>query len=66
MVENRTIFNICPENAFVDGYNTEKIRDAYLARQIPVYWGSRNRVEEYIPEGSYIWLDPENYDATID
>lgn len=23
-------------------------------------------MEEYIPEGSYIWLDPENYDRTID
>jgi hypothetical protein len=36
------LFNICPENACVKGYVTEKIFEAIEAGTIPIYWGDPN------------------------
>jgi len=33
-------FNLCFENDFYPGYVTEKILEAWLAKSIPIYWGS--------------------------
>lgn len=66
MHDNRCIFNICTENTYKPGYVTEKIRDAYMTRHIPVYYGCTDSLDEYIPEGSYIQINPDNLDETID
>lgn len=36
------LFNICAENACVEGYVTEKIFEALEAGTIPIYWGDPN------------------------
>ena len=36
------VFNICAENACVEGYVTEKIFEALEAGTIPIYWGDPN------------------------
>lgn len=38
-------FYICPENASVEGYVTEKVFHAIGAGCIPIYWGSNNNPE---------------------
>lgn len=38
-------FYICPENASVDGYVTEKVFHAIGSGCIPIYWGSNNNPE---------------------
>lgn len=38
-------FSICPENSNSPGYVTEKAFEAFMARSIPIYWGSDNTVE---------------------
>lgn len=35
-------FSLAFENTSSDGYVTEKILDAFLARSIPIYWGSKS------------------------
>lgn len=46
-------FNIAFENMKVDGYVTEKIIEALVARTIPIYWGS-DSVKNEFGEGNYI------------
>jgi hypothetical protein len=36
------LFNICAENACVEGYVTEKLFEALEAGTIPIYWGDPN------------------------
>jgi hypothetical protein len=42
-------FSIACENSSHPGYTTEKIRDAFMARTIPIYWGDPRVTEEFNP-----------------
>jgi alpha(1,3/1,4) fucosyltransferase len=42
-------FNIAFENAAVEGYTTEKIFQAMMARCLPIYWGNPRIHEEFNP-----------------
>lgn len=44
------LFNVSYENESHPGYQTEKILDAFLARSIPVYWGSPTVTKEFNPK----------------
>lgn len=44
------LFSIAFENTSSPGYQTEKIVDAFVARSIPLYWGSSKAEEEFNPE----------------
>lgn len=46
-------FAVCFENAYGDGYVTEKIVQAFLAGSVPIYWGDPLVVEDFNP-GSFI------------
>ena len=46
-------FSFCFENSSYPGYCTEKIMHGYLARTIPIYWGSPTVALDF-QEGSYI------------
>lgn len=46
-------FNLCFENKSIDGYTTEKLTDAMMARCIPIYWGN-NRIGEEFNKKSFL------------
>jgi hypothetical protein len=46
-------FSLCFENSSWPGYCTEKIMHGYIARTIPIYWGSPTVQMDFL-EGSYI------------
>ena len=46
-------FVICIENAKQETYITEKIINGFLAKTIPIYWGSNN-ITEYFNENRFI------------
>lgn len=43
------LFSVAYENEATTGYQTEKIVDAFIARSIPLYWGSDMAEEEFNP-----------------
>lgn len=46
-------FSLCFENSSYPGYCTEKIMHGFIARTVPIYWGSPTVVMDFA-EGSYI------------
>lgn len=59
-------FNLAFENLSVDGYITEKILEPFIARTIPIYWGSR-QVKKDFGEGGYIDIsDFDTLDRAVD
>lgn len=48
--EAEHLFSIAYENEATRGYQTEKIVDAFIARSIPIYWGSDMAEEEFNPK----------------
>lgn len=52
-------FSIAFENSDIPGYVTEKITDSFIARTIPIYWGT-NTVIEYFNKDSYINVNDYN------
>lgn len=59
-------FNIAFENMKVDGYVTEKIFEPFVARTIPIYWGS-GYIKKELGEGSYIDIsDFDSIDGVIE
>lgn len=46
-------FSLCFENSSYPGYCTEKIMHGFIARTVPIYWGSPTVVLDFA-EGSYI------------
>tara|TARA_R110002020_G_scaffold188328_5_gene387067 strand:+ start:2367 stop:3344 length:978 start_codon:yes stop_codon:yes gene_type:complete len=56
-------YAIAYENYKSDYYWTEKITDAFLSYNLPIYYGC-NKIENYFPKESFINLDP--YDRHID
>lgn len=59
-------FNIAFENASYEGYTTEKLYRAFLAKTIPIYWGNPY-VHEDFNSDSFIWVkDTDNFDKAIE
>lgn len=52
-------FMICCENTKMETYSTEKIINPYLARTIPIYWGSHNIKNIFNPD-SMLFLEDES------
>ncbi len=46
-------FHIAFENASINGYTTEKIYQAMIARALPIYWGNP-RIEEEFNPGAFL------------
>jgi hypothetical protein len=55
-------FMICCENTKMETYSTEKIVNPYLARTIPIYWGSHNIKNIFNPD-SMLFLEDETEEA---
>lgn len=58
-------YSIAIENQNVENYWTEKIADCFLAYTIPLYCGCTN-IDKFFPEGSYINIDLDNINKSID
>ena len=56
-------FNICFENDIYPGYVTEKLIDAYVTENIPIYWGSLGN-DQLINKSSFLNLS--DYDSVTD
>lgn len=59
-------FNICFENSKGPGYVTEKLLHAKLAGCVPLYWGSSEAVEDFLPEGFINLSDCENTETMME
>lgn len=55
---SRYKFNICLENTYRLGYNTEKIINALLAGVIPIYWGSET-VFKYVNKDRILYIEKD-------
>jgi hypothetical protein len=55
-------FMICCENTKMETYTTEKIVNPYLARTIPIYWGSHNVKNIFNPD-SMLFLEDETEES---
>ena len=55
-------FMICFENTKMETYSTEKIVNPYIARTIPIYWGSHNIKNIFNPE-SMLFLEDETSES---
>ena len=52
-------YSIAIENFSCNDYWTEKIADCFLSWTMPIYFGCTN-IKNYFPEGSMIFIDPNN------
>ena len=57
-------FNLCYENKSLDGYTTEKLTDAMMARCIPIYWGN-DRVGEEFNKRSFLHRNDYSSDESF-
>lgn len=57
-------FNLCFENKSIDGYTTEKLTEAMMARCIPIYWGN-NRVGEEFNKKSFLHRNDYSCDESF-
>lgn len=55
-------FMICCENTKMETYSTEKIVNPYIAKTIPIYWGSHNIKNIFNPD-SMLFLEDETDEA---
>jgi hypothetical protein len=55
-------FMICCENTKMETYSTEKIINPYLARTIPIYWGTHNIKNIFNPD-SMLFLEDETEES---
>jgi hypothetical protein len=53
-------FHLALENIAKEGYTTEKIYDAMLARTLPIYWGNPRIAEEFNPRSFINYFDFRN------
>lgn len=58
-------FILVMENTRMDGYITEKILDAYMARAVPVYYGTKDVFRIFNPD-SFIYYDIEHPEPAIE
>jgi hypothetical protein len=59
-------FHLAFENQQREGYVSEKITDAFLARTVPVYWGCPRITEEFNPKSFIRAADFPSNEALID
>lgn len=60
-------FNLAIENMKAHGYVTEKLLEPFVARTIPIYWGSSDWAKKEFGEGGYIDIsDFETLDRAVD
>ncbi len=59
-------FSICFENSSMPGYVTEKITEAFAARQIPIYWGDPKITETFNPNSFIRVMDYPNLEAVVE
>lgn len=59
-------FNIAFENSLAEGYTTEKIFDACIAKTVPIYWGNKLICKDLNPEAFINILDFDTLDSAID
>jgi len=55
-------FMICGENTKMASYSTEKIVNPYMARTIPIYWGTPN-IHNIFSADSMLYLEDESDEA---
>lgn len=59
-------FYICPENASVKGYVTEKVFHAIGSGCIPIYWGSNNNPEpDVLNHDTILFWNPDGNNSTL-
>lgn len=59
-------FYICPENASVEGYVTEKLFHCIGSGCIPIYWGSNNNPEpDVLNHGSILFWNPDSDNSAL-
>ena len=59
---SNSVFNICPENSYGEGYFTEKFFQALEAGTIPIYWASDYPEENIINKNKYVYCDFNDID----
>lgn len=59
-------FAICFENSSMSGYTTEKITEAFAARQIPIYWGDPDITKVFNPKSFINVLDYPSFEAVVE
>ena len=57
------LFNITPENSYGEGYVTEKIFEAGLARNIPIYYGNIKEETSIINMERVLYVNMENEES---
>ena len=59
-------FYICPENASVEGYVTEKVIHAIGSGCIPIYWGADGNPEpDVLNRDAILFWNPDGYNSTL-
>lgn len=59
-------FYICPENASVEGYVTEKVFHCIGSGCIPIYWGSNNNPEpDILNHDAILFWNPDGDNSTV-
>ena len=59
-------FYICPENASVEGYVTEKVFHAIGSGCIPIYWGANGNPEpDVLNRDAILFWDPDGDNSTL-
>jgi hypothetical protein len=59
-------FHLAFENESHEGYTTEKICDAMMARTLPIYWGNPRVAEEFNPKSFLNYFDYGSDEALIE
>ncbi len=58
-------YSLAIENTSKPDYWSEKIADCFVSYTVPFYFGATN-IDEYFPDGSYIWLPINQPERAID
>jgi hypothetical protein len=58
-------YHLVIENHSCPHHWTEKLADAFLGYALPIYFGCTN-LDDYFPKDSYIWIDIQNYDESLE
>jgi hypothetical protein len=59
-------FHLAFENESHEGYTTEKIYDAMMARSLPIYWGNPRISEEFNPKSFLNYFDYGSDEALLE
>ena len=64
--QRRSKFTICFESTAHQGFNTEKITDAFFSDTIPIYFGSSNITDFFNPDAFINVSDYDSLDAVVE